>query len=148
MGQFIVDMDGKRIEVTNLPEAIKQAKMFTTFDVSKTYLTEYWKHTLAELQKLTPIEPIEPIKKNEAENEFSVFVAKVREERRKRLSEIGFDVNNMPKESKLFTKDGRTSPLYGLHSCAKVRHYINKIDSLKIGESCVNGSGRRITRIF
>ena len=147
MKQFITDIEGTQIEVTNLPEAIKQAEMFSKFDVHDTERTKYWKHMLEQLQNLKPLPEPKPIVKEEKESELFFLIRKVRENRLKCLANMGYDVANL-KESKLFMKDTKASPLYGLHSCARVRHHIRNIDALEIGESCTNGSGRNITRVF
>jgi|GEM_PF-3788510 len=53
MVQYIIDNEGKRIEVENLPKAIKQAELFIKFDVHDKERTEYWKDILEKLKELS-----------------------------------------------------------------------------------------------
>jgi len=135
--QTITDLTGKTITVTDLPKAIKEAETYVYFSEADNNkrLLEYWSHVLAELKKLEA-EPIEI--KIEAEQHESKLVNQVR----------AIFPRKEGDKSKGFVKDGKTSPLYGLHSCAKTDRYIRKIDSLKVGECTTNGAGTLIMRIY
>jgi hypothetical protein len=135
MCQYITDIEGDRIEITDLPEAIKQAEMFSTFDVHDKERTEYWKHMLGELQNLKPLP--EPKTEMKVESKYPEFVNEAR---------LYWGVAHIG--HKAFIKNGRKSPLYPSNSCARSESVLRQIEALEIGESTNNTSPTKITRIF
>lgn len=131
----IIDLDGKTIRVTNLKEAIDQAKFFTTLSSDTTSESKYWNHSLSELLKLEEPKPIEvETIVNGKELPYHVI------ETRKIFAE--------QKGVKGFIKNDKHQPLFGIYSCARTMRYHDIIDALEVGESTKNGSGRKITRIY
>lgn len=74
---------------------------------------------------------------SEEEISFSPHVTKVREHFK--------DYNG---KTKMFTKDEKLSPLFGAWSCVRSQKAVRQLESLEVGESTTNSSGRKITRIF
>jgi hypothetical protein len=154
-GVFISDRDGKAIEVTDFEAALAQAKGAITFHETKLKLHETnpdeiifpeaykdWQHILRELEKLgmrLKKSTSAPLKSEPTPiiNFLPEPVLKCRELFK------NHDVNQ-----KGFIKDGKISPLFGVHSCAKSDQMLRKIDELEIGESVFNSGNTQITRVF
>lgn len=143
---FITDIEGRRVEVTDLPKAIEQAKNAIGFNQKKIEqhktdsevlifpeALKYWEHALIELQKIVPPKVTE---KPKEELQFSEPVRKCRE----------IFKNNSGRKG--FIKNDKISPLFGIYSCAKTDRTLREIDQLEVGESCKNGGGTKITRVY
>ena len=135
--QYIKDLEGNSIEVTDLSGAIAETEKFVGFSEEGSDLHKHWSYILQELNKLKPIPKVEVKKINKSKDSLSDIVLEVRRT---------FKTND--RQSKGFIKDGRTSPVYGIKSCAKNDTILMEIDSLKVGESVNNSTPRKITRVW
>ena len=151
----VKDLLNKTIEVTDLKKAIAEATMFSTYS-DKTSPKEvnqlaqaYWIDMLKKLRKLALAEMftiIDAIVIPTGEELLPEFVRVIRAERRERLALMGTTPDAF--NGKLFSKDGKKSPLFGAHSCVKTDQNLSKLDSLEIGETWKRFGQPSITRIF
>lgn len=152
MKRYIIDKTGKQMFVTNIHEAIKQAKMYSKFESTDIERTAYWKHVLKQLKELKKVMDAEPVPVpvkvvDPIADKIPVWVKEIRQKYHQRLNEIGYKDVNI--SYKLFSKDGKDSPLFGAHSCVRTLENINRLDSLEIGESLDRGGfSPKLTRIF
>ena len=135
----IKNLKGESIEVTHLQDAKDECLRCLHFaeESENNSLINHWQHMVDELNKLKEPEP-----KAELVEVFIdgvILSQHVRETRQM----YGDD-----KTCKMFTKNEKTSPLYGIHSCARAYTIMNRINNLKIGESTYNGGYKLITRIY
>jgi len=135
MSLTIIDLEGKEIKVTNLQAAIDQVKCYTTFSGKDSRNNKYWEHTLAELKKLKEPKPV-VIETVINGKELPQPVIECRK------------VFGNKKDFKGYIKNDKSTPLYGLHSCAKSPRILAQIEALEIGESVNNSTPRKITRVY
>lgn len=148
MKRYITDNTGKDIEVTDINAAIAQVSTYTTF--SNTYSKEneiYWKDVLDKLNKLKAemdAEPVPVIVEDPIADKVPNWVKELRAER---MNTRGMeDINN---NTKLFVKDRKLSPLYGIYACVKAEQNVRHMERMEIGETWNRGYGSpSLTRIF
>ena len=145
---FIIDLDGKKIQVTNMEEALMKTDMFRTFDVSNIELTAYWEDMFEKLLALNAKMKLKSIvvDKPQGEELLPTIVREIREERRN----SNFLLNNPDEyKGKLFIKNDKRSPLYGAHSCVRTDENLNRLNKLEIGETWDRGQfSNKITRVY
>ena len=152
-GTYINGFNGELIKITDIDDALHQAKSAVSFHERKvkTYKEDSevliypeaqkeWIHNLLELEKLKmKLDSIVVEKVEEIEDTFySDLVTKVRKMYPNSSGRLGF------------IRNGDTSPLYGV-DCNYLFMSDNsriKLKILKIGESIKNSSGTLITRVF
>ena len=143
----VIDLNGKTIKVTDLKAAIAQAEMFSTYS-DKTSPKElnqlcqaYWIDMRNKLRKLGLIEIIKIHDQLEDANpDFKDYPSFVK------VMQMVFKDHD--KSTKGYSKDGKTHPLYGAHSCVKTDQNLRKLDTLEIGETWERFGQPNITRIF
>ena len=144
---FIIDLDGKTLKVTDIDGAIKQASIFSMYEHEDHPRTKYWSDILNKLLELkSTIKPIEPIIDTVVDN-VPLWVRELRQERLKYgdmyLNRTKYFVKNGERSAK-----GKQTILYGAHSCVKTRENLNRLDKLEVGETWVRIGQPNLIRIF
>jgi hypothetical protein len=138
---IITDINNKDITVTDLKGAIAQAKMYSTFDPSHIENTAYWTDMYKKLVNLGLGEILTRHDELEASDpkygDYPEFV---------QVMQMVFKDHN--RTTKGYSKDSKTSPLYGAHSCVRTDANLRKLDQLEIGETWERFGQPNITRIF
>lgn len=158
MNRYITDLDGVQIEVTDINLALDQAKKFSKFNCYDVKLTAYWVDVTEKLTELKTVIDAEPKIKIIPESindniplwvidSIPLWVINIREERRKRLADMGTTPEYF-NTGKLFSKDGKKTPLYGIHSCVRAEQYIRKLEQMKVGETWYRFGSPNLTRIY
>lgn len=143
----VIDLNGKTLKVTDIKAAIAQAKMFSGY-TNKNNPKEvndlaqaYWTDMYNKLVRLGVAMVFERVDELEATNpNFKKLPSFVQ------VMQIAFKDHD--KGTKGFSKDGKTSPLYGAWSCVKTDANFNRLDKLEIGETWERFGSPNITRIF
>jgi len=128
----IEDLDGKTITVTDLSEAISQAKYYSCYSDQNSKVHKYWKHLLEQLLKIEEPVIVKPI----IDESLPFHVVETRK------------IFGNTYDFKMFIKNDKHQPLYSIHSCARSSMILNQIDNLSIGESTHNSNNTKITRIY
>lgn len=142
---YVVDNTGKQIEIVNIEEAIRQVKLFISYETSfqSVEVADYWKDLLVRLEKVKS--EVEVDKESNAivdhvADKLPTWVNEIRQKYSQSLSSKN--------TTKLFVKDKKNSQLFGAHSCVKNSINLRKLDALEVGETWERFGSPNLTRIF